>query len=551
MTKKEVKLKSVADSQGLYYEFQKIRLNVDSVSTPHLSQIKEIIKRVHFADIVNGQQVLDNTGDVFYKKYEKDEGEVFRDLTLSYTILPKKTGIVYGIFQTKKDKDGNKTTEFKHAKFTNYARFLADVTARKVIYSKELKRFVRVTQHAYEVIDEVSFGLDYPVENNRKIPDFLGVIEEIYGREVRVPTHNNQILPFCFAGTDWVYDCKSLKLTHRTPEEGELFFQYYDVSYAELNLKKVEEFLTMIADGPKSLNNLRLLHAYVLLRKLELVPPEYFFILKDFGRTGKGLIMTTFDGLFKVNKVNFDALTGGGFEANNEWFKFYNTDLAHANETGEIDKKNMRILRKISTCEPVTGREIGKDSVKFNIRAVLVLDTNEDVDIGEITANKARTVKIAFKDRPAEETAEERHAIFKPYWDFVTPDGQNSIAASLSFLIHSLDYLKSNKGTFRFDDVTLRTYFSAEELTTTQCYTVQTIERQGFIMAGDELLQRSIEQDYSSLRYAKAKRDFINVGVKINQSRWIEGQNFKVHVIGNEELFQQIVELINNGMPKG
>lgn len=549
MTK--IKLMGVSKASELYREFQKIRLNVDSVDTPHLSQIKEIIKRVHFADIANNQQALNNTGDVFYKECERDEGKTFQDVTLSYTIEAKKTGIVYGLFHTVKDKEGTKRTEFKYAKFSNYARFLADVTSRKVIYSKELKRFVRVTPHAYEVIDELAFSLDYPVENNRKIPDFLSVIEKIYAHVVRVPTHDYMIKPFCFAGSDWVYDCKSLTLEHRTPEDKELFFQYYDVPHAELNLKTVENFLAMVADGSKSLNNLRLLHAYVLLRKLELVPPEYFFILKDFGRTGKGLVMTTFDGLFKVNKVNFDALTGGGFEANNEWFKFYNTDLAHANETGEIDKKNMRILRKISTCEPVTGREIGKDSVKFNIRAVLVLDTNEDVNIGEITANRARTVKIAFKDRPKDETSEERHAVFEPYWDFVAPNNQQSIAASLSFLINSLNYLKSLNGVFRFDDVTLRTYFSAEELTTTQCYTVQTIERQGFIMAGDELLQRSIEQDYGSLRYAKAKRDFISVGVKINQSRWIEGQNFKVHVIGNEELFQQIVELINNGMPKG
>lgn len=544
MTK--TKLMGVSKASELYREFQKIRLNVDSVDTPHLSQMKEIIKRVHFADIANDQQALNNIGDVFYKEYERDEGKIFQDVTLSYTIEAKKTGIVYGLFHTVKDKEGTKRTEFKYAKFSNYARFLADVTSRKVIYSKELKRFVRVTPHAYEVIDELAFSLDYPVENNRKIPDFLSVIEKIYAHAVRVPTHDYTIKPFCFAGSDWVYDCKSLTMEHRTPEDKELFFQYYDVPHAELNLKTVKNFLAMVADGSKSLNNLRLLHAYVLLRKLELVPPEYFFILKDFGRTGKGLVMTTFDGLFKVNKVNFDALTGGGFEANNEWFKFYNTDLAHANETGEIDKKNMRILRKISTCEPVTGREIGKDSVKFNIRAVLVLDTNEDVNIGEITANRARTVKIAFKDRPKDETSEERHAVFEPYWDFVAPNNQQSIAASLSFLINSLNYLKSLNGVFRFDDVTLRTYFSADELTEPQRVAVVVIDRDGFILAGDDTLQRAIEEEYGSLRYARAKQDFVNIGVKINQQKKIEGQNFKVHVVGNDELFQQIVVLINN-----
>lgn len=534
------------DATELFREFQKIRLNLDRVNTPHLSQIKEIVKRVHFADITNDQQVLDNKGDAFYKIYEKDEGAKFNNLTLSYTIAPKKMGLVYGIFKEVPDKDGNKKTIFEYGKFTNYARFLADITARKVIYSKELRRFVRVKANAYEVIDEVAFSLEYPVEKSGQIADFLPVIEEIYQSIIKIPTHDYIIEPYCFAGSDWIYDCKKLELIERVPSDKELFFHFYDVPFNKLNLAMANDFLLMIADGKKSLNNLFLLHAYVLMRKLQLVPPEYFFIMKDFGRTGKGLIMNTFDELFKVNKVNFDSLAGGGFEANNEWFKFYDADLAHANETGEIDKKNMRILRKISTCEPVTGREIGKDSVKFNIRAVLVLDTNETVDIGEITANKARTVKISFKDRPREETAEERHAIFKPYWDFIEPNNQPSIAASLSFLINSLDYLKSLGGTFRFDDVTLRNYFSADELTETQRIMVVVIDRDGYIFSGDETLVKAIENDYGNLRFKKAKKDIHQIGVKINQSKWIDGQNFKVHIIGEPELFKQIVDLIDN-----
>lgn len=542
-----MKLKEVNDSLSLYLEFQKIRLNLDTVSTPNLSRIKEIIKRINFADIQNSQQALDNKGDAYYKIFENDqEGDWFHDLTLSYTIEAKKTGIVYGIFKEKTDKEGNKRISFEYGKFNNYARFIADITARKVIYSKELKRFVKVKENAYKVIDEVAFSLEYPVEKSGQIVDFLPVIEEIYQNIIKIPTHDYIIEPYCFAGSDWIYDCKKLELIERVPSDKELFFSFYDVAFDDLNMAMANNFLLMIADGKKSLNNLFLLHAYVLMRKLRLVPPEYFFIMKDFGRTGKGLIMKTFDELFKVNKVNFDSLAGGGFEANNEWFKFYDTDLAHANETGEIDKKNMRILRKISTCEPVTGREIGKDSVKFDIRAVLVLDTNETVDIGEITANKARTVKISFKDRPREETAEERHAIFKPYWDFIEPNNQVSIAAGLSFLINSLDYLKSLGGTFRFDDVTLRNYFSADELTETQRIMVVVIDRDGYIFAGDETLVKAIENDYGNLRFKKAKKDIHQIGVKLNSQKKIDGQNFKVHVIGNENIFNQIVELINN-----
>ena len=77
-------------------------------------------------------------------------------------------------------------------------------------------------------------------------------------------------------------------------------------------------------------------------------------------------------------------------------------------------------MRKISTAEWVTGRQIGHDSLNFQNKAVLILDTNEQVDTGEITANKTRTVKISLKDRPINETDEERHTIFKKYWDLDT-----------------------------------------------------------------------------------------------------------------------------------
>lgn len=545
----------IDDSISLYREFQKIRLNIDRVNTPNLSRIKEIIKRIHFADIVNSQQVLDNKGDAYYKIYEKDEGDKFHNLTLSYTIEPKHTGVVYGQFKKEKDKNQNTKIVFSGAskadQFTNYARFLVDITSRKIVYSNELNHFIIVEKNTFKVLDETSFSLEYPVEKSKQIPDFLSVLEEIYREVIKVKTHDYKIYQYMFAGIDWLYDCKKLELIHRKPTDKELFVSFNQVSFSELDFQTVDNFLNLIADGEKSLNNLRLLHSYVLLRKLNLEPPEHFFILKDFGRTGKGLLMNTFDEAFKVNKVNFDSLTGGGFEANNEWFKFYDTDLAHANETGEIDKKNMRVLRKISTCEPVTGREIGKDSVKFNIRAVLILDTNEAVDIGEITANKARTVKISFKDRPQTETNIQRHEIFKPYWDFIQPNQKNSLSASLSFIIRSLDYLKIIGGKFIFDEVTLKNYFSISELTETQQILVIVIDRDGYIFSGDETLLKAIENDYGNLRFKKAKEDVKKIGVKLNQQKKIDGQNFKVHTIGDKELFNQVVVLINNDESEG
>lgn len=55
--------------------------------------------------------------------------------------------------------------------------------------------------------------------------------------------------------------------------------------------------------------------------------------------------------------------------------------------------------------------------------------------------------------------------------------------------------------------MTLKHYFSEEELTETQVVMLKVLKQQGFILSGDETLQRLIEEDYKSLRFNKAKVD--------------------------------------------
>lgn len=476
-------MEKIVDAKELYLEFQKIRLNLDRVDTPNLSRIKDVINKIHFADIGNNQQALDNTGDAYYKIFENDtEGDYFRNLTLSYTIEAKKVGTVYGSFKEETNKDGEKKIIFKNNKreFSGYSRFLVDITSGKVIFSKELSKFIIVEGNTYTVLDEITFNLTYPVDKNQRIKDFLEVIEIIYRNIINVPTHKYKIYPYRFCGTDFYYCCNKLELVNHIPQLDELYFDAFDVSQTELNIEMAQNYLTMIASDEASLNNLRLLHAYTMRRKLGLEPAEQFFIIKDRGRTGKGLFMLTFTDIFKINQVSFDNLAKGGFEASNEWLNFYGADLAHANETGEIKPQDMRVLRKIATSEVVTGRGIGKDAVKFKLNAVLILDTNETVDIGDIAANTERTIKISFKDTK-DETKGQRRARFKPYWDFIQPNGEPSMSANLSFLIDSLNYLATQKGEFVFEDVAFRNYASADELTDTQRILVLVIDENGYI----------------------------------------------------------------------
>lgn len=535
------------DETTLYKQHFEFHSKLDYINTTSLSKIKEISKRINFASISSDKQVFNNKGNLYHRE-KNNIGDYINNLTLDYIIIPKEIGVIYGIINTKITENDNgeeeKKASFKADTFNNYARFIADLISDKVIYSDELDSFLIVKSNTYEVIDETNFALNYPVDNKHQINDFLEVMIEMYREHLNIE-HGYNILPYTIAGNNWIYDCRNLEFKEKTLNSDELYAKKYDVNESNINLETPRKFYDLVTENEKSKNNLMLVHAYTMYRKMQLIQAEKWMLMKDFGRSGKGLFMTTFDALLQVNKVNFDSLISGGFEASNEWMNFYGADIAHANETGEITKVMMRILRKIATGEVISGRGIGRNSFTFKNNAVLILDTNENVDTGEITANTTRTIKISLKDRPLNETDEERYQIFKPYWDFVQPNGKKSVDAAVSFLITSLEYLKEIGREFKFNDVTLKHYFNEEELTETQVSLLKALSRQNFIFAGDETLQKLIEQDYKSLRYKQAKDDMKKIGISINNQKWIDGVNTKVHKVGNPELFNMALELIS------
>lgn len=535
------------DETTLYKKHFEFHSNLDYINTQSLSKIKEISKRINFASISSDKQVFNNKGNLYHRE-KNDIGDYISNLTLDYIIIPKEIGIIYGIVTSKITENDNgeeeKKASFTAGSFNNYARFIADLITNKVIYSDELDCFILAKNNNYEVIDETNFALNYPVDNKHQINDFLEVMLEMYRERLNVE-HGYNILPYTIAGNDWIYDCRNLEFRSKSLQSNELYAKKYDVNSSDIDTETPKKFYDLVTENEKSKNNLMLVHAYTMYRKMELIQAEKWMLMKDFGRSGKGLFMTTFEALLQVNKVNFDSLISGGFEASNEWMNFYGADIAHANETGEITKGMMRILRKIATGEVISGRGIGRNAFTFENRAVLVLDTNESVDTGEITANTTRTIKISLKDRPLNETDEERYQVFKPYWDFVKPNGKKSVAAAVSFLIASLEYLKEIGREFKFNDVTLKHYFSEDELTETQVALLKSLSRQNFIFAGDETLQKLIEQDYRSLRYKQAKDDMKKIGISINNQKWIDGVNTRVHNVGNPELFNMALDLIN------
>lgn len=532
-----------ADEKLLHENHMKLHLALDKIDSPNLSLIKELSKRIHFAAITSEQQMADNKGDAFYQVKINDFGDYYKNLTLSYTVSSGNTGVVYGLFKKNKDKDGKTSTSYKGDAWNSYARFIVDLVTHKVLYARELNEFVIVGDNSYTVLDDVTFGQQYPIDAKRRISDFIEVMKQIYKDVLKDSKHFHRIFPRTFAGNDWIYNTNDFTFKQHQLKSNELYFLKYDVDYADIDLNTPNAFLELVADDEYSLHNIRLVHAYTMLRKLNSIPAEKWFLLKDFGRSGKGLFMETFNSVLNVTNVNMDSLVSGGFEAANEWMNFYGADVAHANETGEINTKNMRVLRKVATAENIQGRHIGRDVYTFKNRAVLILDTNEDVDTGEITANRTRTVKISFKDRPKEETDAERHDIFSPYWRFVKDGDENSVSAGLSFMLASLEYLKSLGSTFIFKDVTLKNFYSADDFTQTQEILLEMISKQGYVLSSNEHLQAAIKEDYISLRYKKAQDDFKKIGVATNQSMRIEGERVKVNNIGNKKMFDNAYKL--------
>ena len=534
------------DAKYLTDELNIIKRNIDNVSQiRNLATIKNILNKIFFADINDMFQLTENIGEAYVQKFRR-EPEIYKNVPLSYIIDSKNLGAFYGSLYTKKNKNGNETQNIKSDHFNNYARFFIDLVSNKVIYSKKLNSFVIVNEHSFKTIKHENFNEYYPVGKNFAlyIDDFFDVMLELYSEHMQV-RHSYQLLEYSISGIDWRFDCGQLTMKREPPKENELFFEYFEISESDINTIFADKMLTNIANDNESLNNIKLLHAYILLRKMKLIPSEKWFLLKDFGRTGKGLYMKTFNKIFKVNPVNMDALVyNQGTSTENAWLSFMGADVAHANESGSIDAKGMRALRKIATGEIITGRSLGKNAVSFKNESVLVLDTNENVDIGDITANTSRTVKIAFKDRPKNETTKERHEYFKPYWDFIEPNNELSLQASVSFLINSLNYLNEIGGKFIFKDTVLKNYASAEDFTETQRIMILTIAQHGFILSKDEILKAAIYEDYGNLRFKEAKEDMKKIGVAINKPKWIDGLTCRVHKIGDKKIFNASLKML-------
>lgn len=258
------------------------------------------------------------------------------------------------------------------------------------------------------------------------------------------------------ATADFQIDFTHKKLYRDTlPKADECYFKYFEgQNYNHIsNLAiKYAEFLSEVTDDYDSLHNANLQPVYQMLVACGLMKKDKFFVSKSRERTGKGLRNGIISSLFDTKTVNLNELANKATGAM-AWANLDGKEMYLATESAGLDRQLEIMLKIIATETVAQGRRQGRDYAEVDLSGVLSIDTNEKVLFS--SGMKSRAVNIAFKDRPAGETDEERKAWFDPYAKPLTED---KIAGGLAALLHSFLFWKSQTFRFNFKHVEMNNF---------------------------------------------------------------------------------------------
>lgn len=258
------------------------------------------------------------------------------------------------------------------------------------------------------------------------------------------------------AASDFQIDFTHKKLYQNTcPKADECYFKYFeDQNYNHIsNLTiKYAEFLSEVTDDYDSLHNANLQPVYQMLVACGLMKKDKFFVSKSRERTGKGLRNGIIASIFDTKTVNLNELANKATGAM-AWANLDGKEMYLATESAGLDRQLEIMLKIIATETVAQGRKQGHDYAEVDLSGVLSIDTNEKVLFS--SGMKTRAVNIAFKDRPIDETDEERKAWFDPYAKPLTED---KIAGGLAALLHSFLFWKSQTFRFNFKHVEMNNF---------------------------------------------------------------------------------------------
>lgn len=181
-----------------------------------------------------------------------------------------------------------------------------------------------------------------------------------------------------------------------------------DADLDELDTDTARELLAECTADSASAANMRRMFACPFLEEYK----HFSFILSGSGGNGKGIILNALSNAFRDTCRSVDAsrLLGGrqgntaSFSAEQEAARTRGAFWIYDEDADEIGLRQMSVLKKISTGDTLTSREIGRNAVSFRNRATLIIATNDDVVTSLNAASDRRIVRVRMRDgRKAEE----------------------------------------------------------------------------------------------------------------------------------------------------
>lgn len=293
------------------------------------------------------------------------------------------------------------------------------------------------------------------------------------------------------------------------------------VDDCKIDMPKAERLFKLICPDEDSRHNLVLATVYPYFKRNN----EKFFVLKGPGGNGKGKYLTHFTALLgdKYGTVDLDGMVSSGFDRNNAISLLHGKLVVSAPEAKLKEPKFISELKRIATGEMMVARTVGGNMYSFKNNAVLFMDTNDAVELGDSDAIKRRMVGISFIDRIL--SWEE----MDPYVEWLTrKDGACSL-----FLYAYFYYLDECSSQFSWKDV---------DVNDGDSYSSQTIEVIDKLidsmeeLGSDKAYVRAAE--LSAISKGEKTRFFEEFGLKTSSKR-IGGSVVRAIMIEDQSIFNK------------
>lgn len=420
--------------------------------------------------------------------------------------------------------------------FPPFSKLVIDyLLGRYVFYNEKL---YDVNSKQAKIIDNMTLVSLYGFKHSTEfLLDILkGIDKHCHVESVR------KLEPYQIAGNDFIIDLKTHTVTRKVINNEVSYFKHYPVDFKTARASKTtaSEFLNYVIDDPESLHNAQLQAYYIAQVASGLRSKTNFFVTKSGVRTGKGLRHIALSGLFNKIDVELDNLTSRGFDALNAWALFSGGEMALATEQGDIiGEKLERVLKIIATERTHVARNVGGNQGLVYLTSVLCIDTNRIVSLSE--EMNGRKILIQYRDRPSDETDQEREEAFEKYWQaFTECDKSPKIEGCIGFLLTSLDYFNQQGNKFIWKDVEV--YNGNEALDDFQIELINRLLENDFVPK-DYFLEQAFLKCYGK-NNNKCGEAIKIIGVESYRKR-IDGKLVGGYRITNKRRFDSFAPKIN------